>query len=120
MAANVSMRLPVKKTTTLRGEAGELATVVRRWSAAFPTEDRDWLTDPLRHATAAAVDHLRAGDTPAAEVAVHEVQTWALIALRHGHWTARTADDVDRRCEAILNRLAVVAHCAPARARRAA
>ena len=110
----------------VRRLTADLAALVREQSAAFPAEDRDWLTDPLRHAADGAAAHAAEGRRPAdradaharAEADVHEVQTWALLAMRHGHWSPRVADDVDRRCEAILDELHRAAH--PAAVRRAA
>ena len=114
--------------------AKELAAVVARRGASIPAEDRRWLAEPLGEAAAAMVDHLTAAwrgraDPAAADdhlaradAAVAEVQTWALLAVRHGHWSHRVGDDVDRRCEAILDAVHWTAHpfAMPAAVRRAA
>ena len=104
--------------------AAELADLVRRHSGDLPAEDRDWLADPIRHAAASAVDHVaqawaarqEAGQFAAslarAEADLAEVQTWALLALRHGHWSHGVADDLDRRCETILDQLIALSHLA--------
>lgn len=112
-------------------DAAELSARVARLCESFPAEDRDWLADPLRHAARSAADHIAAGwqgryqpgvlfeRFAAAEADVHEVQTWALLALRHHHLSPRVADDVDRRCEALLDHLADQVH-RPTTALRAA
>ena len=111
--------------------AAVLAERVRTAAASIPTEDHDWLAGPMADAAAAAAgqiatawQHRRRPDLSAehlsaAEADLHEVQTWALLALRHHHWSADVADDVDRRCEAALDTLADLAHAA-ARGRPAA
>ncbi len=115
----------------LHRAAAELADLVGTLASALPAEDHDWLADPLRHAARSAADRLgvtaqrrrppaaRAQDLAAAEADVHEVQTWVLLAQRHHHLAPAMADDVDRRCEALLDRLADPAH-RPAATRRAA
>ena len=104
-------------SNTLRQMTRDLAATVRRHAAALPAAERFWLAEPLTDAAALAV--APAADAVTVEVAVHEVQTWALIAARHGHWSARVADDVDRRCEAILDRLHAASAQLPARRRAA-
>ena len=102
------MKISARSKSPLAREAAALAEHVRRQSAAFAAEDRDWLTEPLRHAADMAADHLAAGEVHYAESAVHEVQTWTLLALRHGHLSAPAANAIDRRCEAILDHLHTV------------
>ena len=112
-------------------DAVALAERVLELSRAFPPEERDWLTEPIRHASRSAADRIADGwkrrrrpdalveQLTAAEADLHEVQTWALIAMRHHLWTPDVADEVDRRCESILDALADMVHyaarwCAPA------
>jgi four helix bundle protein len=106
-------------------DAADLAELVDRRSATLPPEDKDWLTDPIRHAARSAADRIadawkNRGDAAIvadrltrAESDVHEVQTWALLAMRHGHWSPRVADEVDQRCEALLDQLVAITHHAP-------
>ena len=105
----MSMKLYPRSKSPLARETAALAEHVRRQAAGFPAEDRHWLAEPLRHAAEMAADHLSDGEAHYAEAAVHEVQTWTLLALRHGHLSALSANGIDRRCEAILDRL----HAAP-------
>lgn len=114
-------------------EAAELAEHVCELTAAFPPEDRDWLSDPLCHAARSGAERIALGwqqrRQPAvliehlsvAEADLHEMQTWALLGVRHHHWSHEVADDVDRRCEAVLDTLAEMIHdaarwCEPAAA----
>ena len=125
-----------EKSTVCR-EVAELADRVFVLSESLPPEDRDWLTSPIRQASRSAAERLALGwrkrrqagvlgeQLAAAEADVHEVQTWALLALRHHHWAADVADEVDRRCEAILDALHEMTHeasrwCGPAGVQRRA
>jgi four helix bundle protein len=105
-------------------DADDLAGQVRDLTESFPAEERDWLTDPLCHAARSAVDRIARGwqerrhpdalidHLTAAEADLHELQTWALLAVRHHHWSDDVADGVDRRCEAILDALSDMIHYA--------
>ena len=96
--------------------AGTAATCRPRTATGSPTRSA--------HAAASAVDHVaqawaarqEAGQFAAslarAEADLAEVQTWALLALRHGHWSHGVADDLDRRCETILDQLIALSHLA--------
>ncbi len=117
-------------------EASALADRVVDLSRSIPPEDRDWLADPLRHAARSAAERIALGwrqrrqpawlvdHLGAAEADLHEVQTWALLAVRHHHWSHEGADEIDRRCEAVLDTLAEMVHyaarwCGPAGPARA-
>ena len=137
MALNIPLKISMKIPMKIPGDgwgkvvrdAAELAAGVDAWTASFPPAERDWLTDPLRHAARSAADRLataqarprrRADLLSAAEADLHEVQTWALLAARHHHGCAIAAADVDRRCEAILDALADLAAAVNSRIRLAA
>ncbi len=105
-------------------DANDLAVHIREMSESFPAEEHDWLTDPIRHAARAAADRIAQGwherrdpdamvdRLTAAESDLHELQTWALIAMRHHHWSHEVAEEVDQRCEAILDALSDMIHYA--------
>ena len=130
MTETVTSEAGVAELTVWR-EAAELAGQVCALSGAFPAEERDWLADPICDAARSAAKRIETGwrrrrqpdamveHLTAAEADLHEVQTWALLAMRHHHWSAEVADGVDRRCEAILDVLADMIHyaarwCGPA------
>jgi four helix bundle protein len=138
VSATLTDKTAVEQLAVWR-ETVELAERVSELSRAFPPEERDWLTDPIRHAARSAAERIADGwehrrhpealvdGLTAAEADLHEVQTWALIAMRHHLWPDDVADDVDRRCESILDALSDMVHhaarwCGPAvpAARRAA
>ena len=135
--------MPVQVTVTAAGKSAERLAVWREATAlvervaalseAFPPEDRDWLTEPIRHAARSAAERIALAwqqrrqpsamveHLSAAEADLHELQTWALLAVRHHHWSHEVADNLDRRCEAVLDVLADMVHyaarwCEPARA----
>ncbi len=112
-------------------DVNDLAGQIHILSEAFPPEDHDWLTEPLRHAARSTADRIAHGwharrdpeamvdHLTAAEADLHEVQTWTLLAMRHHHWSPDVADEIDHRCEAIHDALSDMVHyaarwCGPA------
>ncbi len=129
MAVPMRSARAVATAAALRRAVADLAKVVHQRTEGFPAEDRDWLTDPLRHAADSAAALLAdarrqpapvPGHMARVEVDVHEVQTWTLLAMRHGHLSHRAADDIDRRCESILDDLHALSHPIAVATRRAA